>query len=149
MSDDAMPTQHVTALKAMGFDEELVLKALQRANNEIEFAVELLSSGRIHQEEDVFDILQSHGDSTSTLQQRDEVAAAAGLAATTTNNTTPSNLYNDGIDPFKQTTSGTEEEIIDVRIAALTEMGFTAEQAIDTMKACGGDVNEAISLLTM
>jgi UBA/TS-N domain len=44
-------------------------------------------------------------------------------------------------------TRGTVEEMVDSRISVFTEMGFAPEQAVDALKRCNDDVNEALNLL--
>ena len=42
---ETLKTQHLTSLKAMGFNESDAVEALRRTNNDVNHAVELISSG--------------------------------------------------------------------------------------------------------
>ena len=124
-------------LISMGFNSDDVVNAIKRANGDADFAVELLSSGRIHQDEDEFDILAAH-----------ESATPLTTTNASSNIEPPSQRYSDNVDPIQATTGGSVEEAVDVRIAKLTEMGFSSQQAINAMKACNGDLNAALNMLT-
>jgi len=138
---------HLSALAAMGFAEADALEALRRTNNDVNHAVELLSTGKVWTKgDDEFDLIAAAETEPAVraptvfnrLDHRHR--HAPGTAAPTGASAT--------VDPFAQTKEGSIPEMVDARISMFTEMGFTAKQAEEALQAAKGDVNEALNLLT-
>lgn len=119
-------------LSAMGFSVADIDKALSRTSD-VNEAAGMITSGAINKAVDEFDLLPD---------------GPAGDAAPTAFNNVD-HTKTTGQDPFlADTTTGAISEAIDSRISTFTSMGFSAEQAENALKQCGGDVNVALSLLT-
>ena len=119
-------------LASMGFSGADIDEALSRTSD-VNEAAGLITSGAINKAMDEFDMLPD-GPSGET-------------AAPTAFNNVDHNKK--GEDHFlSDTTTGAVSEAIDSRISTFTSMGFSADQAENALKQCGGDVNAALSLLT-
>ena len=126
-------------LIGMGFDADLSERALKRTNNDVAHAVELLSSGKVDSEVDEFDLLAA-GEPEPEIHE-----------ATVYKNQDHSHReHPGGEDPFIKGLDQDPKvsEMVDSRIAMFTEMGFSAEQAENALKACNNDVNEALNMLS-
>ena len=138
MSESLQQGGHLSALKSMGFAEADAVEALRRTNNDVNHAVELLSTGQVWKADDA---------------EFDLIAAAetepAVRAPTVFNNRDHRHRHAPGeVDPFTQVREGTVTEMVDSRISMFTEMGFTAVQAEEALRKSKGDVNAALNLLT-
>ena len=124
-------------LISMGFAEDISQKALEKTNNDINRAIELLSMGKVDDPMDEFDMLPDnpgHGVHEPTIYNSQDHTHV---------------VHPGGEDPFKEGLKDpTPAEMVDARIAMFTEMGFSAEQAEDALKACNNDINDALSVLS-
>jgi len=123
-------------LMAMGFTREDSVKALTRTNNNLEIAVDLISSGKVDEEGDAeFEYL---------MAAPDEPAVREATVFHEIDHT--HRQHASGVDPFVEGSSTLQEQV-DSRIASFTAMGFTVEQTEAALRKCNNDVNEALSLL--
>jgi hypothetical protein len=123
----------------MGFSERDATEALRRTNNDVNHAVELLSSGKVWQADDAeFDLIAAAETEPAVREP------------TVFNNLDHRHRHPEGVaDPFTTgLREGTLAEMVDSRVAMFTEMGFTSQQAEDALKRANGDVNEALNILT-
>lgn len=129
----------IQQLVGMGFAEDISARALKRTNNDIGEAVELLSNGKVDAEVDEFDLLAA-GEPEPDVHE-----PTVYKKQDHTHREHPG-----GEDPFKQGLDQDPKvsELVDSRISMFTEMGFSAEQAENALKACNNDVNEALNMLS-
>ena len=130
-------SESLQQLISMGFAEDISQRALNRTKNDISEAVELLSTGRVDEPVDEFDMLPADPgpdvNEPTVYNSQDHVHRA----------------HPGGEDPFKEGLEDpTPAEMFDGRISMFTEMGFSATQAEDALKACNNDINEALSMLS-
>ena len=136
---ESLATKHLTSLTAMGFSERDATEALRRTNNDVNHAVELLSSGKVWQADDAeFDLIAAAETEPAVREP------------TVFNNLDHRHRHPEGVaDPFTAgLREGTLAEMVDSRVSMFTEMGFTSQQAEDALKRANGDVNEALNILT-
>lgn len=124
--------ENIASLVAMGFARDQSELALIRSGNDVNLAVELLSGGCLSEE----------GDSEFDL-----IAAADPQPAVHPPTVFQPRFAHDGHDHFADVTEGSISEMVDSRIASLTEMGFTHEQAERALIEADNDVNEALTIL--
>jgi len=116
---------------SMGFPEAECKVALVRTNNDVNHAVEMLSTGLSEEDDAEFDLIAG--------ARPEPAVREPTVFQPRTSRQEP--------DHFAQTREGTVSEMVDARISSLTEMGFSAAQAEEALKECNGDVNEALNKL--
>ena len=127
---------NIATLQQLGYGRETSVAALTATGNNIEEAFEYIEDMQLAQKSDndgEFDLIAAAPPAPSVHDAtvfHPRVGGDVGLGH-----------FADGVE------SGSIEELVDARIQMFNEMGFTNEQAVDALRRCNNDVNEALTLL--
>ena len=127
---------NLATLEQMGYNREISIAALTATGNNIDQAFEWIETMQTAQRADndgEFDLIAAAAPAPSVQEPtvfHTRVGGDVGLGH-----------FAEGVE------SDSIEELVDARIQMFNEMGFTNEQAIEALRQCNNDVNEALTLL--
>lgn len=130
---DYVEKSNVQELEAAGFSPDEVRRAMARCNDDVNAALDMLTSGRVP-EEDHFDLLARSEKPYKTGAEKGAFAPAA--------NDVNKGAFRDGLGA-----DAAPSLLLDGRLSRFAEMGFDAESAERALAACGNDVDAALSML--
>ena len=127
---DMVDASTVQDLEKMGFSADQVKIAMVRCGNDVNAAVDMLTSGKVPAAGDPFDLLATaekpYGDGSSkpfSPAPPDPNKGGFGIP------------------------DGADASVVDGRLARFKEMGFAVADAERALAACGNDVDAALSML--
>ena len=128
---DYVDKSAVIDLEKMGFSADQVRRAMSRSGDDVNKALDMLSSGQVPGE-DAFDLLASAEKPYASAKDKKAF------------NPAPTDKNKGG---FGVVGTGSTGELVDGRLSRFKEMGFAVGDAESALAACNNDVDAALSML--